>query len=294
MFDSFHFRMLNELKIHISTTDFEIPIEWFHAIRSDDFCNMKWHSHPTIEMHCVLEGNDEFVFQEGVVSVLAGQCLVIPGKLLHKRSALQQDNLLKFSISFSILPKSENEEVKFLQSAFQCDNFKLIFLPDEAKSQMMLCLQEANMRRYGFLSSIQALLLYSLFSLARELLQNPKAGYPVETHKVINDERYKIIEKYILDNMENPIPVHEIANFMNLSTKQLGRIIVSCSDSTSVSNLILSMRIHRAKELLSQPHLSISEVAKMIGFSTEYYFNRIFKREVGLPPGRYRKSLRAL
>lgn len=293
MLDSYNFRMLNELKIGIRTEDIAIEVEWFHVIRRDDFCNPKWHMHSSVEMHCVLEGEDEFCLPNDHIVVHAGQCILIPSKTPHKRIQ-QSGDLLKFSINFSVAVNHSTEEADFLRTSFQAERFQLVSFPEEAQQLMTFCLKEANDRKYGFLTNISAHLLSALVILAREISQNPAATYPVALHKVINDERYQIIETYILTNMSEDVSVQAIARYMNLSTKQLGRIVRTSSDYRSVSDMVQSLRIDQAKELLRRPELSNDDVAKLIGFSSEYYFNRVFKEKVGLPPGRYRKSLRAV
>jgi len=49
-------------------------------------------------------------------------------------------------------------------------------------------------------------------------------------------------------------------------------------------------RLHEAGHLLSQTGLSVSEVAARTGFEDPAYFNRIFKKHFGQPPGQFRKG----
>ena len=66
--DDARFRQLNELKVGIETSDILVEVDWFHVIRSNDFCNLKWHMHPSVEMHCVLEGEDDFCLPDETVA----------------------------------------------------------------------------------------------------------------------------------------------------------------------------------------------------------------------------------
>jgi len=51
------------------------------------------------------------------------------------------------------------------------------------------------------------------------------------------------------------------------------------------------LRIEHAKKLLTDhQELSITEIADMCGFSDYNYFNTVFKRLTGMPPGKYRKA----
>lgn len=50
-------------------------------------------------------------------------------------------------------------------------------------------------------------------------------------------------------------------------------------------------RLHLAARLLQTTRENVLEVALNVGYDSEAAFNRAFKREFGLPPGRYRKRL---
>lgn len=45
-----------------------------------------------------------------------------------------------------------------------------------------------------------------------------------------------------------------------------------------------------AEEYLSDRHVSIAEIAFLLGFSDQSSFNRALRRWTGMPPGRWRKQ----
>lgn len=51
------------------------------------------------------------------------------------------------------------------------------------------------------------------------------------------------------------------------------------------------IRINQAKILISQTTMKMSEVGTKVGFADEYYFNRLFKKYVGVPPATYAKEI---
>ncbi|TVQ37491.1 MAG: AraC family transcriptional regulator [Spirochaetaceae bacterium] len=55
----------------------------------------------------------------------------------------------------------------------------------------------------------------------------------------------------------------------------------------------LQLRIHRAKELLQNPRLSIKEVAARMNFENQYYFSRLFKNKAGVSPSQWKSGLTA-
>ena len=54
----------------------------------------------------------------------------------------------------------------------------------------------------------------------------------------------------------------------------------------------LQLRLEHAQDLLLNPEHRLQDVAEQSGFNDEYYFNRCFKREIGLSPGTWRKQQR--
>ena len=53
----------------------------------------------------------------------------------------------------------------------------------------------------------------------------------------------------------------------------------------------MSLRVEKAKDLLSNPQMLVKDVAEQLGFKDEYYFSARFKRETGKSPRAYRDSL---
>jgi AraC-like DNA-binding protein len=51
-------------------------------------------------------------------------------------------------------------------------------------------------------------------------------------------------------------------------------------------------RLRRARALLSEG-MALSEAAAACGFADQSHLNRVFKRLMGVPPGRYRAQLSA-
>ncbi|HEY8528109.1 MAG TPA: helix-turn-helix domain-containing protein [Paenibacillaceae bacterium] len=52
------------------------------------------------------------------------------------------------------------------------------------------------------------------------------------------------------------------------------------------------VRINKAKELIQATHLGIGEIGYLVGISDPYYFSKLFKKMVGLPPMQHYKKVR--
>lgn len=59
----------------------------------------------------------------------------------------------------------------------------------------------------------------------------------------------------------------------------------------SFSEYITSKRIQRAKELLRDERLSVEEIAEQVGYRDYFYFTKVFKKNTGISPSKYRKNM---
>ena len=85
---------------------------------------------------------------------------------------------------------------------------------------------------------------------------------------------------------ENDIDCKSLAALCGISQVYMNKIF---KDQFGVSpvNYIISKKLDYACDLLRTNHYSMSEIAEMCGFSSAYYFSRIFKSHKGVPPTRY-------
>ena len=52
------------------------------------------------------------------------------------------------------------------------------------------------------------------------------------------------------------------------------------------------MRIRKAIGLLYQDDLKMYEIAENVGYATQHYFSNVFKKNMGVSPAEYRKSIK--
>ncbi|NLL05908.1 MAG: AraC family transcriptional regulator [Clostridiaceae bacterium] len=102
-------------------------------------------------------------------------------------------------------------------------------------------------------------------------------------------ELIQVSVSYINNNYERDISLKDIAQYVFLSTSYFTRAF---KDEMGVSpiNYLLKTRIERAKELLKDTDLKISDIALNVGFSNQQRFNDIFKKHAKMTPLQYRKD----
>jgi YesN/AraC family two-component response regulator len=113
---------------------------------------------------------------------------------------------------------------------------------------------------------------------------------PTDSHSrhVTNSFLLKAREAVLENLAEEDFSVDDLAEVICLSRSQVHRKIKALTGQ-STSIYIRLIRLQKAKELLSNEDLTISEVAYKVGFKSPVYFSQIFKNTFGQSPGASRK-----
>ncbi len=95
-----------------------------------------------------------------------------------------------------------------------------------------------------------------------------------------------------IEQHTKPVELAEIAVELASSERTLSRRIV---DETGMrwSELLRRIRIIAARELLTCSELQITAVANAVGYSSQSAFNKAFKLESGLTPGKFREQFKS-
>lgn len=86
------------------------------------------------------------------------------------------------------------------------------------------------------------------------------------------------------NNLEDPLRPKEIATTVALSTRQLERLFARYLDS-SPKRYYLHLRLEKARNLLRQTDLSVTEVCVACGFKSLSHFSKSYRAGYGYPPG---------
>lgn len=134
----------------------------------------------------------------------------------------------------------------------------------------------------------EALMVGHLYLFAAELMQEaaelaPRAASSTAQH-VLN------AVKFIQFNYAHEIGIDDIARAAGVSRSHLYRAFINNLGCSPIDYLT-RYRIDEACALLKNPALSVAEIAVSVGFFDPFYFSRVFKKNVGVPPSRYLASL---
>ncbi len=97
------------------------------------------------------------------------------------------------------------------------------------------------------------------------------------------------IKNYIDRNFPSPTIVEDVAQAVHLSVNHTNSIFKKVTGQTLFSYTV-SCRIERAKLLMSDRALSISDIATAVGYVNNAHFATAFKKNTGLSPSQYRNT----
>jgi AraC-like DNA-binding protein len=98
----------------------------------------------------------------------------------------------------------------------------------------------------------------------------------------------KVIE-FIDENIEKKILLNDLAALTNLSPNHFHKVFSETMGITP-NVFITKLRLDKAKDLLIRTDLTISDISAKCGFDNIPYFSYLFKKQIKLSPGEFRKK----
>ncbi len=95
------------------------------------------------------------------------------------------------------------------------------------------------------------------------------------------------IMRYICKNMSEKNTTADLAKQFNMSRTYLCEQFKAETGKT-IGDFITSVKVEEAKRLLTGTDISIAEISDFLAFSSQSYFQNVFKKEVGKTPKQYR------
>ena len=98
------------------------------------------------------------------------------------------------------------------------------------------------------------------------------------------------IDRYIRSRIDEPLRVAQLAGHAGLSPSAFAHAYSPLAGE-SPHRTIVRVKIETAKKLLVNERLTVREVARRLGYSSEFQLSRSFKRFEGVSPTAYLKSM---
>lgn len=141
-------------------------------------------------------------------------------------------------------------------------------------------------------------LLGLVMSVGRVSVPGFPASLPAIWEELLTDRRetsphgtLSTLALNILDRRfrETDLAIEDLAEELQVSAGHLSRVLKQ-SLGLTFTEALTKVRVRKATILLSDPSVKVYEVAERVGYASQHYFSRAFRRVLGIAPTEYRRG----
>ena len=275
--------MFNEkVQMNLSTAKMKIMVN--SIIGKGVLCRM--HMHPELELLYIKKGKVLYHTENSSVQVNSGEIVFSNSYTPHYTESATENT--EYVCIFFTKPDNAIGSTKYF-SDFLHKNTCLyhIFKNSDDDTRALIDILESMLYEYkNHLTARDYAILAKKYEIVTLLYRN---NYLEEDSYVINDNIKPIMSvlNYIEENYQTPIKLQDIAQKVNLHKNYVCKLFKKFTEKT-VTDYIMYVRICEAKKLLNS-ELQLSEIAYKVGFSSQSYFNKVFKKYSNYTPLEYKK-----
>jgi transcriptional regulator GlxA family with amidase domain len=209
-------------------------------------------------------------------ALCTGTFALAEAKLLHGyRCAIHWENLQAI--------REEFPNIDFVDDFFSIDRDRITCTGGIAPLDLMLAVIQARLGRQ-VAAQISAMFLIERGRAADE--RQPRQAAASQTAP----RRLAEALQLIADTIENPLPTSHIARAVRISTRQLERMFRQHM-GTSPAAYAAAMRLDRARALLRQTALPVTDIGIACGFHSASHFSTAYRARFGHAPRAERMSV---
>lgn len=125
------------------------------------------------------------------------------------------------------------------------------------------------------------------YSILSELRDEMHRQYATPRVRTILETATRFLDEHCF---EQDIDYPHLSRLTEVSYSYLKKLFVS-QYGIPPSRYVIQKRMEYAKTLLLTPELSVTDVSRHVGYSSVYYFSRVFREETGMTPSEYRRIM---
>jgi AraC family transcriptional regulator len=119
------------------------------------------------------------------------------------------------------------------------------------------------------------------------------AAQPLPGDRIyLSPPKLKRVMEFIDAHLNDSIGLHDLAATAGLSANHFLRVFKLATGKTPY-HFLRARRLERAQVLLADDTMPLAELALECGFANQAHFTAALSRELGISPGRYRRSVSA-
>ena len=238
---------------------------------SKDFSVRRPEGRPDYQLLYLCEGCGHFL-RDGVwEKVPSGSLILYPPHEPQVYTYLAEENPEIYWIHFS------GSDIPSLLSSFQIRDSHIGIHP-ALKQVLEEIILELQLHKFRF-QDVAGADFHRLMALINRFMHVQDSA---QTDNSPIDRLITQLHRHYMDDWD----IRAMADFCHLGVDHFSHRF---KDTVGVSpvRFLTGLRVERAKELLLTESLSVSEVARLVGYQDPLYFSRVFKKFTGISPGMF-------
>lgn len=248
---------------------------------------LEMHWHDLMEVLIVLKGSINLRIGDRPYILKENDTVIINPRESHVLSLTEDENIV---LTLQIRPEYFDQFYPDFRHHFlECNSSSA---PDELRNKfgrirhhVAKITWELSLKREGY----RFLAGNELNSLGFHLLNHFEPRHKETAVRDTDMDRLERIIAYIKDNLEKKVTLKDIADKEFMNPYYLSHFIKN-KTGLSFQEYINHLRAEKARMLLMDDELSLTNIAHECGFSSTNYFNKVYREVFNISPSQYRKK----
>lgn len=235
------------------------------------------HAHHHSELFYIVSGDGQFRIEEDLYPVKANQLVVVNPNVVHTEVSYEAHPLEYIVLGIEGLELSASRE--------HANRYQI--LDYQGSGDVLTCLRnilrETQAAQPGYETVCQAYMEILILRLMRCVSFSVSALRPPVSHQCA------AIRHYIDSHYKESLTLDDLARESHINKYYLAHVFKE-EYGMSPINYLISRKIGESRYLLQETNMSMSQIARVLGFSSASYFSQSFRRAEGISPMEYRKK----
>lgn len=236
------------------------------------------HAHAYAELFYIVGGDGQFRIEDQLYPVRANQLVIVNPNVIHTEVSYEAHPLEYIVLGIDGLELAVSTNT----------NGRFCILDYQGGGDILTCLRhilrETEGRQAGFETICQA---YMEILIVR-LMRSTSFSVTDSSSAPLVSRQCSTIRHYIDTHYKEPLNLDMLANEAHVNKYYMAHAFKR-EYGISPINYLIQRRIEESRYLLQETDHSLSQIARLLGFSSASYFSQSFRRAEGMTPMEYRK-----
>lgn len=294
---------LERLDIRVRWGRYDIRVLRFHLTQFEPGRVVAFHKHNEYEFHFIPKGRGKVIMVDQPYMLREGMFYLTGPGVLHYQEAAPDETMYELCLHVDITERQDDGGVTNEQGPDRWETAEAEDCMERLRQLPHAPAPDLYDAMPHFLEAYQACItgapgLYTTIKqhVIQILLKAARAYDPPSTARTelpsrdMKTYRYRLALQYIRANYAGVITLDNVAEKLNISSRQLQRIFKEVRGDSSFSGILEEVRMEAVCQQLKESTQSVESIAASVGFASGNYLHSVFRKRFGVTPSSYRKA----